>query len=150
MADRIGVFPLRITTFGPFTAAAGFFTNGNDASGRTTGFGAGVGYRFYISKADAPEGLFFAPDVRLSFLSYKYGTGFGTTNNSGFSYTNLSIGGLIGYQWLFSDDQFSFEAGIGPSVGISLGKDDTFTGSVFGSGFTPILTLALGYRISGK
>ena len=133
-----------------FTANAGFYTFGSDLTGRYTGFGLGGGYRFYISKQDAPEGLFIEPNVGFSFLTYKYGTGFGAGSGSDFGYTNLSIGAIIGYQWLFSDDQFSFNIGIGPGVGIALGKNDSFTGSLSGTGFSPTGTLGIGYRISGK
>jgi Protein of unknown function (DUF3575) len=133
-----------------FTAGAGFYTSGSELTGRYTGFGLNAGYRFYISKEDAPKGLFVSPIAGVSFFSYKYpssliGGGFTGTN---FSYTTLNIGGIVGYQWLFSDDQFSFELGVGPSFGIRLGGEDTGL-SLLGNGFTPAAVLSIGYRLSG-
>jgi hypothetical protein len=108
-----------------------------------TGFGVNGSYRFYISKEDAPKGLFASPTVGLSFVSFKDNL-FATGTSS--SYSALSIGGLIGYQWLFSDDQFSFELGVGPQYGISLG---TSGADAFGIGVLPQVSLSLGYRLSG-
>ena len=51
-----------VSTKNSFTANVGFYTFGGDLLGRYTGFGVGGGYRFYISKADAPEGLFIEPN----------------------------------------------------------------------------------------
>jgi hypothetical protein len=132
-----------------FTVGAGFYTSGSDLTGRYTGFGVNGGYRFYITKDDAPKGLFVSPIVGVSFLSYKYPTAFGGSGLSNFSYTNLSIGGLVGYQWLFSDDQFSFELGIGPSYGIRLGGQDVLGVDLLGNGIGPAAVLSVGYRISG-
>jgi hypothetical protein len=126
-----------------FTVGAGFYTSGNDLTGRYTGFGVNGGYRFYLSKDDAPKGLFVSPVVGVSFISYKYPGLFD------FSYTNLNIGGLVGYQWLFSDDQFSFELGIGPSYGIRLGGQDISGTTLLGNGIGPTAVLSVGYRISG-
>ena len=132
-----------VSTKNSFTLSAGFITFGSEFSGRYSGFGAGAGYRFYISKADAPEGLFVEPNVGVSILTYK-------DSSYDFGYSNLNIGAIIGYQWLFSDDQFSFNIGIGPGVGIALGKNNSFGGTLTGTGFSPTGTLGIGYRISGK
>ena len=132
-----------------FSLGVGFFTSGSDF-GRYTGVGVNGGYRFYLTKDDAPKGLFAGPIAGFSFLSYKYGTVFGGTTADNFSYSVLNIGGIIGYQWLFSDDKFSFELGVGPSFGIAIGKNESFTGSLFGSGVSPAVVLSLGYRLSDK
>jgi hypothetical protein len=130
-----------------FQVGAGFISRGIGFL-NYTGFSASGSYRFFISKDDAPKGLFVSPTVGVSFVSFKENgtlTGTGVTLASS-SYTALSIGGLVGYQWLFSDDQFSFELGVGPQYGISLGTSGT---DAFGIGILPQLSLSLGYRLSG-
>ena len=131
-----------------FSIGAAFFTYGGDGA-RATGFGVNGGYRFYLTKDDAPKGLFAGPIAGFSFLSYKYGAAFGSSADN-FSYSVLNIGGIIGYQWLFSDDKFSFEIGVGPSIGIAIGKNENFVGSLYGSGVTPAVVFSVGYRLSDK
>jgi hypothetical protein len=130
-----------------FQVGAGFISRGIGFF-NYTGFSVSGSYRFFISKDDAPKGLFVSPTIGASFVSIKDngllgGTG---TTITGSSYTALSIGGLVGYQWLFSDDQFSFELGVGPQYGIGLGGGGTDS---FGIGVLPQLSLSVGYRLSG-
>jgi hypothetical protein len=98
-----------------------------------TGLGAHGQYRFYLGNDDAPKGLFVAPEVGVSF---------GKFSNSNF--TAFNAGGLVGYQWLFSQDKFSFQIGIGPAYyfgASSLGSDFRYNGVL------PTGTLSLGYKI---
>jgi Protein of unknown function (DUF3575) len=125
-----------------FQVGANFISRGIGGFGYT-GFGVSGSYRFYISKDDAPKGLFVSPTVSASFVSFKDNL-FGSGTSS--SYTSLGFGGLVGYQWLFSDDQFSFELGVGPQFGVILG---TANSDAFGSGFFPQVSLSVGYRLSG-
>ncbi len=74
-----------------------------------SGFGASGQYRFYLTNSGAPKGLFVAPEVGITFGKYSY---FGSSSDS---FTVFEIGGLIGYQWLFSKDKFSFQLGISPA-----------------------------------
>jgi Protein of unknown function (DUF3575) len=128
-----------------FQVGAGFISRGILGTSYT-GFSVSGSYRFFISKDDAPKGLFVAPTVGASFISFKYDSGFTGVPSTSNSYTSLSIGGLVGYQWLFSDDQFSFELGVGPAYGIGLGGGGTDS---FGIGVLPQLSLSIGYRLSG-
>lgn len=97
-----------------------------------SGFGAEAQYRFYLSDDDAPRGLFVAPLVGVRVW--------------GSDYTVMRLGGLIGYQWLFSDDKFSFELGVGPVYRLVLSDFDTTSGD-WANGVVPALSLSLGYRI---
>jgi hypothetical protein len=128
-----------------FQVGAGFISRGILGT-NYTGFSVSGSYRFFISKDDAPKGLFVAPTVGASFVSFKFDSGIPGASTASSSYTSLSIGGLVGYQWLFSDDQFSFELGVGPAYGIGLGEAGIGT---LGIGVLPQLSLSLGYRLSG-
>ncbi len=110
---------------------------------KKTGFGANLQYRFYLSSDDAPRGLFVAPAVGASFMNYSYDDDL--LADYGFKYNVISVGGLIGYQWLFSDDRFSFELGIGPAYYIYTG--DIREGAEVGGSVLPIASLSLGYRL---
>jgi Protein of unknown function (DUF3575) len=129
-----------------FQVGAGFISRGILGTSYT-GFGVNGSYRFYISKDDAPKGLFVSPTVGANFVSFKYDGGLiGVPSTTSSSYTTIGIGGLVGYQWLFSDDQFSFELGVGPQYGIVIG---TASSDAFGTGIGPQVSLSVGYRLSG-
>jgi hypothetical protein len=103
-----------------------------------TGVGASAQYRFYISDSDAPKGLFIAPEVGATFGKY-------TVLGTGTSFTAFELGGLIGYQWLFSNEKFSFQIGVGPAYytgSSSSGSDFRY------SGILPTGTLSLGYKLN--
>jgi len=129
-----------------FEVGANFY-NRKFVGVKTTGFGASLQYRFYLSSDDAPRGLFVAPLVGANFLKYGYtdatGTGIGASD---FNYTLITVGALIGYQWLFSDDRFSFEIGIGPAYRIATGDFGDGVSNL-GTGVWPTGSLSLGYRL---
>ena len=110
---------------------------------KKTGFGANIQYRFYLSSDDAPRGLFVAPAVGARFMSYNYTSDL--LKDAGFKYNVITLGGLIGYQWLFSDDKFSFELGVGPAYYLYTG--DITDGVDLGGSVLPIGSLSLGYRL---
>jgi len=110
---------------------------------KKTGFGANLQYRFYLSSDDAPRGLFVAPAVGARFMSYGYTDDL--LKDNGFKYNVITVGALIGYQWLFSDDKFSFELGVGPAYYIYTG--DITDGVDLGGNILPIGSLSLGYRL---
>ncbi len=129
-----------------FQIGANFY-NRSFVGVKTTGLGASLQYRFYLSNDDAPKGLFVAPLVGANFLKYGYtdvlGAGVGGED---FNYTLITIGAMIGYQWLFSDDKFSFELGIGPAYRIATGNFGDGISNL-GNGVWPTASLSLGYRL---
>ena len=106
-----------------------------------SGFGGSVQYRFYLSSDDAPRGLFVAPHVGVNITTWK--DELGIYDNE--SFTRLKLGAMIGYQWLFSDDRFSFELGIGPAYKLNIG--DVSERVTLGGNIGPIASLSLGYRL---
>jgi len=109
---------------------------------KTTGFGGSAQYRFYLSSDDAPKGLFVAPLAGVNFMKYDWDS----TVGEDFNYTLITVGAMIGYQWLFSDDKFSFELGIGPAYRIASGDYAEGTSNL-GGGIWPVSSLSLGYRL---
>ena len=53
-------------------------------------------YRFYLSKKVSPEGLYVAPYLRYSNLTFDHGF---FTSTKG-KYKGLGLGNALGYQWL--------------------------------------------------
>lgn len=102
---------------------------------RYTGFGVGGEYRFYLSDNDRPKGLYAGPIANIGFI--------GTNTDIIDNYTLITIGGIIGYQWVFSE-KFTVEVNIGPAYGIVTGDfGDT---DIFGDGIYPVISLlTLGY-----
>ena len=105
---------------------------------RYTGFGVGGEYRFYLSDNDRPKGLYAGPIANIGFI--------GTNSDFIDNYTLITIGGIIGYQWVFSED-FTVEVNIGPAYGIVSGDfGDT---DIFGDGIFPVISLlTLGYILN--
>lgn len=102
---------------------------------RYTGFGVGAEYRFYLSDNDRPKGLYAGPIANIGFI--------GTNSDLIDNYTLITIGGVIGYQWVFSE-KFTVEVNIGPAYGIVTG--DFGDSDVFGDGIFPTISLlTLGY-----
>lgn len=97
-------------------------------------FGAGGGYRYYITykKKDIPSGFYVQPQVGFSF------GGVGD-----FNYNTFSIGAELGYQWAWPSG-FVLDLGIGPNY-TSLGGDYQEIAFDNGSGIFPSATLAIGY-----
>lgn len=102
---------------------------------RYTGFGVGGEYRFYLSDNDRPKGLYAGPIANVGFI--------GTNSDFIDNYTLITVGGIIGYQWVFSE-KFTVEVNIGPAYGIVAGDfGDT---DIFGDGIYPVISLlTLGY-----
>ncbi len=92
--------------------------------GHTSGelYGARLIYKFFVSNKPAPEGLYLAPIV-----GYVGSEGDGVAR----------VGGLIGYQTVFSNDKISFEGGIGPAYTVGIPT------------VLPIAALNIGIRIGG-
>lgn len=107
---------------------------------RYTGVGLDGQYRIYLSDNERPKGLYVAPAVSVGFIGFKDDT------DEKFNYTLVRLGGIIGYQWVFSQ-KFTVEVGIGPSYGFITGDFDDDT-EVFGDGVLPIGILSLGYIIN--
>jgi hypothetical protein len=109
-----------------------------------TGFGGSLQYRFFLSSSDAPKGLFVAPVVGARFLEYKDSAADATLVS--FKFTTLTVGAIIGYQWLFSDDRFSLELSAGPGYvhyfAPTVAKNTNIGGSIL-----PIGSISLGYRL---
>lgn len=105
---------------------------------RYTGFGVGGEYRFYLDSNDRPKGLYAGPIASVGFI----GSNSDIINN----YTLITIGGVIGYQWVFSE-KFTVEVNIGPAYGIVTGDfGDT---DIFGDGIIPTISLlTLGYILN--
>ena len=90
----------------------------------TTGvYGARLMYKFFLSEKPSPAGLYVSP---IAAYIGAEGDGY------------FRVGGLIGYQAVFSNDKFSVEGAIGPAV--SPGSE---------SGVLPIFSLNMGIRIGG-
>ncbi len=106
-----------------------------------SGFGGSLQYRFYLTSDDAPKGLFVAPHVGINITTWKDDSG--VLENE--SFTRLKLGAMIGYQWLFSDDKFTFELGIGPAYKLNIG--DVGEQVDLGGNIGPIASLSLGYRL---
>ena len=86
-------------------------------------YGGRLMYKFFLSNKPSPAGLYVAP-----IAAYVGSEGDGI----------FRVGGLIGYQAIFSNDKLSFEGAIGPAV-----VPDSETGVL------PIFSLNLGIRIGG-
>ncbi|MEZ5038532.1 MAG: DUF3575 domain-containing protein [Saprospiraceae bacterium] len=105
---------------------------------RYTGFGVGGEYRFYLSNNERPKGLYAGPVANIGFI--------GTNVDGVGNYTLITLGGVIGYQWVFSE-KFTVEVNIGPVYGIATGDfGDT---DIFGDGILPTISLlTLGYILN--
>ncbi|PHN05016.1 DUF3575 domain-containing protein [Flavilitoribacter nigricans] len=122
-----------------FTLRANFYSR-KLAGVRFTGFGAGGGYRFYLSNSERPKGLYVGPIANIATIS--------TDDDDVSSYALITIGGVIGYQLRLSD-RFYLDFNVGPTYGIITGKgiDDDF--DAFGAGTLPTITIAtVGYLLN--
>lgn len=109
---------------------SGAYFNGGIGDIDVTSFGAGVGYRKYITKKEAPNGFYVQPT--LSF-------GSGSEALTDVSYLQLGIGADLGYQWVW-DGGFVLDLGIGPNYRIVLGDEASV-----GNGIGPSAVAAIGY-----
>ncbi|MFI5264386.1 MAG: hypothetical protein ACHQM6_07720 [Candidatus Kapaibacterium sp.] len=129
-----GQYEFKSTSTSSFFVRAEYVTkNTGDASGITSAFGVGVGWRFYILDSRALSGFSIAPAVDLFFFK-----------NSTLSRNNIvfSLGADAAYKFFF--DQFTVE----PTLGIRNGfvpsnapppGENTF------SGIYPVVAIYLGY-----
>ena len=113
-----------------FAIGANYYNYGSVG---VSGFGLSGEYRFYFSKnTTAPEGLFGAPIVNLSSLSYD--------NGSNGTETAFSFGGGVkgGYQWVW-------DSGVALDLYFGYGFRSANFDSYNYTGGYPILGLAIGY-----
>ncbi len=99
--------------------------------------GLGAGYRYYIThaKQEIPTGFWVMPEASFAFGSIK------NSDVKG-SFTTLSLGAQIGYQWAW-DSGFTLDLGIGPHYSFVSGEaQDSFSST---SGILPAATLAVGF-----
>lgn len=103
----------------------------------TTGIGAGLQYRKYLSASkDFPAGFYVAPEVQYASLKDK--------GLNDFSYSAFSLGAQLGYQWLLGDS-FTIEVSAGPSYWTG-GSNS----AVKYTGVLPSIGFNLGYFLGGK
>lgn len=121
-----------------FTLRANFYSR-KLGGVRFTGFGAGGGYRFYLSDNERPKGLYVGPIANIATIS--------TNDEVNDGYALITIGGIIGYQLRLSD-RFYMDFSVGPTYGIITGSvDDDF--DAFGAGTLPSITIAtIGYVLN--
>jgi len=109
---------------------SGSFFSGGIGDVDVTSFGAGAGYRFYITKKEAPRGFYAQPTV---------GFGSGSESLTDVSYLQLGIGVDLGYQWVW-ESGFALDLGIGPNYRIVLSDEASV-----GNGIGPSAVVAIGY-----
>ena len=104
-----------------------------------SGIGGSVEYRFYFSNnSEAPHGMFAAPLLSLSSLSYDYQD----VNNKKTKESAFSIGGGVkaGHQWVW-------DSGIALDLYFGYGyRSASFEHYNYSGGY-PILGLAIGYAL---
>ena len=100
----------------------GFGASGTDGGVNYTWYGITPEFRYYVQNAtkDAPRGLYVAPFLRYSNVSYDFtGTVFdpdanaNTTATIGADLNSFGGGVTLGYQWLFGD-VFALDLFLGP------------------------------------
>lgn len=122
-----------------FTVRANFYSR-KLGGVRFTGFGAGGGYRFYLSDNERPKGLYVGPIANIATIS--------TDDNDVRSYALITIGGVIGYQLRLSD-RFYMDFNVGPTYGIITGNNINDDFDAFGAGTLPTITIAtIGYLLN--
>ena len=102
-------------------------------------FGAGLGYRYYITNKNlpAPEGFYVQPQVSVLFGSVN------DDDEVDANFTTFGVGAELGYQWVW-DSGFVLDLGIGPMyTNISGDVDEVSFDET--SGILPSATLAIGY-----
>jgi hypothetical protein len=90
------------------------------------GWGIGGAFRFYVTKYTGLKGLFLSPNLRARF---------------GKKGTNNTFGLLLGYQWLFSNNRFSVEVGLGRTFNLNEGCRSCNSNPNFQTSFS------IGYRL---
>ena len=97
-----------------------------------SGGGLGIGYKFYVTRQEAPRGFYIEPEV-----------GYSIGSADDLSYNSIGLGALLGYQ-LIGDSGFTFDIGVGPNYNIYGGDFDDIGFDSTG-GFGPSIKLAVGY-----
>ncbi|MCB0634454.1 MAG: hypothetical protein KDD15_32195, partial [Lewinella sp.] len=104
-----------------------------------TGFGAGAGYRWYLSEGERPKGLYAGPIANVSFI--------GTNDDFVGNYTLITLGAVIGYQLRLAE-RWYLDFNVGPTYGIITGNAGD-NSDVYGDGILPALSIAVvGYVLN--
>ena len=143
---RTGVVKYERTLNEDMSVQLGLFFTGihpRDIEGSLTGWGITPEFRLYLSETPAPNGTYFAPNIRYFNL-----TGRDSLNVSTGSFTNLSLAFNIGKQVLLKD-MIMLDAWFGPSYNFRNFEDSSGTTDednfLYRNGFGLRFGIAIGF-----
>lgn len=108
---------------------SGNYNNGEFRDVDATLFAAGIGYRIYLTKKEAPRGFYLMPNIDI---------GSGTEDITEASFLVTSLGTDFGYQWIWNSG-YAIDLGIRLDYKMISGDDTTLKSgalpnAVFGFG----------------